>query len=181
MRACEHALTCFPTWASREPCEAGRWGSSLLIVVKEAEAEEDSSQAQPLPCTRHTPHPPPMPPTFPAGSLEQCLELGTEARLVSVRISSNVGGRGPVTPDPVSERLCMGRPGCPMEGRRTLSRGPHLVLTPRLSPHLTGGHSWARTGWVACPKWRSQEMVPWGFRPRSPDPDLLCAPSLQGS
>ena len=131
----------------------------------------------------HAPSPPapPMPPTSLAGSLEQRLEPGTGARLVSVRISSNVGGRGPVTPDPVSEHLCMGRPGCPMEGRRTLSRGPHLVLTPRFSPHLTGGHSWAQAGWVACPKWRSQEMVPWGLRPRSPDPDIPCAPSLQGS
>ena len=52
----------FPTWASREPCEAGGWGSSLLIVVKEVEAEEDSSQAQPLPCAPPPPlHPPCLP------------------------------------------------------------------------------------------------------------------------
>lgn len=68
-----------------------------------------------------------------------------------------------------------------MEGRGALSRGPHLVLTPQLSPHLTGGHSRAQTGWVACAKWRSLEMVPWGLRAGSPDPDVPRAPSLQGS
>lgn len=167
---------CFPTWASRETCEAGGWGSSLLTVVKEAEAEGDSSQAHPLPCTPPPPLPP-MPPTSPAGSLEQCLELGTGARLVSVRISSNVGGRGPVTPDPVSGHLCMRRPDARW---RAGALCPEALTwcSPQLSPHLTGGHSRAQTGWVACAKWRSQEMAPWGLRAGSPDPDvhahLLC-------
>lgn len=64
-----------------------------------------------------------------------------------------------------------------MEGR-ALSRGPHLVLTPQLSPHLTGGHSRAQTGWVGVCKVASLEMVP-GDSSSLHSPGVPCAPSLQ--
>ena len=84
-RACEHDLACLLTWASHELCEAGGWGPFLLIVVREAKAGGGTHP-------RHTPSCMP-PPNFPCRQPGAVPGAGDSSRLVSVHISSNVGGR----------------------------------------------------------------------------------------
>lgn len=109
-----------------------------------------------------------MPPTSPAGSLEQCLELGTGARLVSVRISSNVGGRGPVTPDPVSGHLCMRRPD---------ARWRAGALCPEAltwcSPHSYHLTLQVGTAGLRQAGWRVQSGEAWRWCPGDSEPGLL--------